>query len=153
MGGTRDLYTLTQSVQGWRKPALPITRSSLKSAGAEECASSPCGKGFISLISASAWCVSQSPLLDSKCPCFGKLQLSLPAGFVRNKYKYLARPVWWEKRGSASFSTFVLRVWIWGTEQVFGGTWARETAEFYCLGTSVSGVTKKLPLQLTGSYF
>lgn len=73
--------------------------------------------------------------------------------FLLEINEYLARLVWWEKRGSAPLSIFALHVWIWGTEQVFGGTWARETTECYCLGTSVSEMTINLPLQLTGSYF
>lgn len=151
MRGSRDLYTLTQSVQGWRKPALPITRSGHEGLKSVEVAhvAKDLPASFLLLL----MCVSQRPLLESKCPCVEKLQLLSPVVLAGNKHEYLARLVWWEKRGSAPLSIFALCVWIWGTEQVFGGTQARETTECYCLGTSVSEMTINLPLQLTGSYF
>lgn len=86
-------------------------------------------------------CLSQRQLLGSEGPLVEELQLLLPVVLAGNKYEYSAPPVWWEGRDWASFSIFALCVWIRGTEQVPGGTQAKETTEHVCLGISTLGMT------------
>lgn len=86
-------------------------------------------------------CLSQRPLLESKGPLVEKLQLLLPVVLAGDDKHTGTRPGRCGGRESASFSIFGLYPWIWGAEQVLGGTQARETSECFCLGNSVLGTT------------
>lgn len=85
--------------------------------------------------------MSADVCLPKAIACVKRLtcETSLPVVRTGNKYESSARLVRWE---GFSFIQHLCAARVdAGTEQVLGGTQARETTEYFCLGTSMLGMT------------